>query len=166
MSPRIRLLCLLSIVIGVGSTLFHTLATEWARWLDFVPILLFQVAFFFSYVGKSRGIVLSVTVIASITAIDWQFPGALGGSAVYTPALLALVALGLLHFATGRPEPFLLLIVAGVFSLSLFLRTIDLEMCRSMPVGTHFLWHLLNSLLLYLLMRSVIIMHRSMPDRR
>ena len=166
MSPRIRLLCLLSIIIGTGSTLFHTLATEWARWLDFVPILLFQVAFFFFYASKSKGGALSVTVIASITAIDQHFPGALSGSAVYAPALIALIALGLLHFATAQPESFLLLIAASVFALSLVLRTIDLEMCRFIPVGTHFLWHLLNSLLLYLLMRSLIVMHRSMPDRR
>ena len=166
MSPRIRLLCLLSVAIGAGSTLFHTWPTEWTRWFDFVPILLFQVAFFCFFLGRNRGGVLSVIVITSITLIDKQFPGALNGSAVYAPAILALVALWLFRFATAQPEALLLLIAASVFSLSLLLRTIDLEICRFIPVGTHFLWHMLNSLLLYLLMRSLIVAHRSAPDRR
>jgi hypothetical protein len=38
----IGLLIALSIVIGIGSTLFHTFAAVWARVLDEVPILLFQ----------------------------------------------------------------------------------------------------------------------------
>jgi len=36
------------------------------------------------------------------------------------------------------------------------LRPIDLEVCDYFPVGTHFLWHLLNAVVLYLLVSGVI----------
>jgi hypothetical protein len=41
----------------------------------------------------------------------------------------------------------------GIFSLSLVLRTVDAAICPAFPLGTHFIWHLLNGLVLYLGMR-------------
>lgn len=152
-----RLLCLLSATIFVGSTLFHALATDWARWLDFVPILLFEVCYFYFYLGQMKGLALSaVTIVAVIVTNHW-FPGALYGSAVYGQALLAIAALGIRHCLRVRTEPFLLLLAAGVFALSLIFRTVDSVVCPLFPLGTHFLWHLLNGLLLYLLMRAQIV---------
>jgi hypothetical protein len=46
-----------------------------------------------------------------------------------------------------------------VFCVSLTLRTIDLELCARFPLGTHFLWHLLNGYLLWLISREMIL-HR------
>jgi hypothetical protein len=37
------------------------------------------------------------------------------------------------------------------------MRSLDMPLCAGWPVGTHFLWHLLNALLLYLLVRLVIL---------
>ena len=49
------------------------------------------------------------------------------------------------------------LIGAGLFSFSLFLRTIDQAVCPTLPCGTHFVWHLLNGALLYLLVRGALL---------
>jgi len=43
-----------------------------------------------------------------------------------------------------------------IFTVSLALRTIDLAACETFPVGTHFLWHLLNAAVLYVLLRTAI----------
>jgi hypothetical protein len=47
-----------------------------------------------------------------------------------------------------------LLLAAGVLLLSLTFRTLDLAICERFAVGTHFLWHLLNGLVLYLVGRA------------
>jgi hypothetical protein len=52
---------------------------------------------------------------------------------------------------------YLLLAAAGVYFHALLFRTIDLEICSAFPVGTHFLWHSLNSLAAYLAMRCLIL---------
>jgi len=44
-----------------------------------------------------------------------------------------------------------------VFCISLTLRTVDLELCPRFPVGTHFVWHLLNGYLLWLVSREMIL---------
>ena len=46
---------------------------------------------------------------------------------------------------------------AGVFLVSLCFRTIDREICAAFPLGAHFLWHLLNALVLWLLLRTAIL---------
>jgi hypothetical protein len=49
-----------------------------------------------------------------------------------------------------------LLASAGVFCVALVCRSIDLVVCRQFPIGTHFLWHLLNGLVVYLAMRVLV----------
>ena len=60
------------------------------------------------------------------------------------------------HRATHPSEPPLLLAAAGVFTVSLFLRTIDAAACERFAHGTHFFWHLLNGVVLYLAARSLL----------
>jgi hypothetical protein len=53
------------------------------------------------------------------------------------------------------------MLAAGLaFTLSLTLRTIDIDLCRAWPLGTHFAWHLLNGLVLYLVTMALITVHR------
>jgi len=47
------------------------------------------------------------------------------------------------------------LAAASVFTLSLVLRTVDQAVCPWLPPGTHFFWHLLNPLVLYLCVRAL-----------
>ena len=158
--PGIALLVALTVVVGIGSTVFHLVATTWAQWLDLVPILLFQLAFLWVYALRMfRWTALpSGLLVAAFLAIALyarQFPQ-FNGSMTYAPALLAIYALGLHHRATHPREPPLLLIAAGVFTVSLFLRTIDMAACEAFPLGTHFFWHLLNGAVLYLAVRSLL----------
>ncbi len=37
---------------------------------------------------------------------------------------------------------------AGLLGLSITVRSLDMPLCGSWPLGTHFLWHLLNALML------------------
>jgi hypothetical protein len=55
--------------------------------------------------------------------------------------------------ATGRA----LLAAAAVFLVSLVLRSIDQRICAAFALGTHFLWHGLNAVVLMILLRAVIL---------
>jgi hypothetical protein len=50
-----------------------------------------------------------------------------------------------------------LLQAALIFSLSLFFRSIDGAVCPAWPAGTHFLWHILNALVLGVLIRAAVL---------
>ena len=54
-----------------------------------------------------------------------------------------------------------MLIAAAIFIVSLALRIVDLDICDAFPLGTHFLWHVLNAVLLYLLLRGALARTRS-----
>ncbi|GAU84397.1 hypothetical protein [Bosea sp. BIWAKO-01] len=78
-----------------------------------------------------------------------------GGYASFVLALFA-VALAVRMRGEGDAAARLLGLAGFVFALSLSLRTLDLILCQSVPFGTHWLWHLLNAMVLYLLLRAVI----------
>jgi len=102
-----------------------------------------------------------VAVFLAASVHGRQFPHLLGGSLTYAPALATLLALGIYHWMSRKPGPLLLIAAAGVFAVSLSFRTIDESACPLLPVGTHFLWHLLNPLVLYLCVRALIEARRS-----
>jgi hypothetical protein len=46
--------------------------------------------------------------------------------------------------------------IAPRIAASGFLRTIDMAACARFPLGTHFFWHLLNGVVLYRAVRSLL----------
>ena len=170
LSVETRLLIGLMVAIGIGSGLFHTFATSWARVLDVLPILLFQIAYLWIY--GSRVIMMRTVYLAGLVMLfliaaylGRQFPHLLNGSLIYLPAFMLLLGLGIYHYHHARIEPTLLLWATAIFSVSLFLRSIDLAICRYLPIGTHFFWHLFNGLLVYLAFRGLL-MNLSTSERR
>ncbi len=162
LSTAIWVLIALSIAVGTGSALFHTFATGWARILDEVPILLFQLWYLWLYARRivRLRIVLAATAIAAYVAaalFSRQFPHLLNGSLIYAPALILLLGLGMYHFLQHKTGRFLLLATTGVFLIALAFRSIDEAACPHIPIGTHFLWHVLIGVVLYLSMRALIL---------
>ncbi|MGH3714479.1 MAG: ceramidase domain-containing protein [Micromonosporaceae bacterium] len=148
--------------IGVGSFLFHTYATLWAEQADVIPIRIFMLLFFACYLhwfwqlrwwlawlGAVGFIVFSVLI--GPVAGD-LLPN---GSGMYLPAfgVLAGSAVALLLAPDpGRRRHWRLLALATlIFAVSLTFRTADQEVCGEFALGTHWVWHLLNGLLLFVL---------------
>ncbi|PWT93645.1 MAG: hypothetical protein C5B56_00365, partial [Proteobacteria bacterium] len=48
-------------------------------------------------------------------------------------------------------------LAAGLFCVSLVFRTIDRTICGAFPLGTHFVWHMLNAVVLFVLLRAAIL---------
>ena len=146
----------LMVSIGIGSFLFHTYPTNLTRFLDVFPNLLFQFVFIWVYIRQvillrffyAAGLLFLYIISALLSR---QFPNILNGSLTYAPAILVLLGLGLYHFIHKKRERFILLRAVGVFSLAIFFRTIDNVICPYFPIGTHFLWHVLNGVLVFLL---------------
>ncbi|MEW8335547.1 MAG: ceramidase domain-containing protein [Candidatus Thiodiazotropha sp.] len=145
--------------IGIGSFLWHTFATAWAELADVIPILLFLSLFLLSFllrVIKTRPVwalfwfILFQTVN---TLLQWMLPGDLfNGSIFYLPAWASLLAITLYCRLTRLGCSRRLLYAMLLFTLSLTFRTLDQSLCAVWPYGTHFIWHLLNGLTLYLVM--------------
>ena len=158
-------LILLTAAIGIGSFVFHTVATRASMLADVVPIAVFMLFYLGlaarRYLGLSwRGITLCLAgfVLAAAAIGRLAAPlGPWGGSLGYLPALLALPAVALALRATARGAladerraiAAALERTAIIFLGSLALRSIDPQVCAAVPVGTHFGWHLLNALVLY-----------------
>lgn len=158
--PEIPLLIVLIIAIGIGSALFHTFAETWAMVADLVPIMLFQLVFLWTYarrVMKWQNAPSAAFVVGflAVALYGRQFPHLANGSMIYAPAIAVLLALGVYHWLRGGAGRGLLLAAGGALALSLTFRTIDSALCPQFPLGTHFLWHLINPVVLYLSVQAV-----------
>ncbi|WP_421701473.1 ceramidase domain-containing protein [Aliiroseovarius sp.] len=143
-------------VIGLGSWLFHTHATGWAAMADVLPILLFILAYIFAanrdFWGLRTWPALGVTALffpyAAVTVPLFGLIPGLGSSASYAPVPLLIAAYGIVlrHRAPDLGRN--LLIGAGILTASITFRALDEPLCLSLPLGTHFLWHILNATML------------------
>jgi Ceramidase len=162
LSSGVRVLIALGATVGIGSILWHTYPNMLTLILDIVPILIFICWFIWLYtrnVIRMRSVLAGVSVAAFLVATFLVFPlsGVLHGALVYSPGLIVTLVLGLFHAREQTVARFTLLAAAGVYLAALFFRTIDNEVCPVLPIGTHFLWHLLIGLVTYLAMRSLIL---------
>ena len=80
--------------------------------------------------------------------------GTLNGSHAYLPALGATLLVGLM--ARRQVAGPWMIAAAATLALSLTFRSIDLAVCGAFPLGAHFLWHSLNGVVLYLLLRAAL----------
>jgi hypothetical protein len=149
--------------IAVGSFLWHTAASPNTLLLDVIPILIFMNLYLIALMARIFRlrwcyIVALWLFYLAVNQLASHFlpPDTLNGSVLYAPtyATLCLLTLAAKHFAPQAFKP--LLLASGIFTLSLFFRTIDLMACGLLPLGTHFIWHSLNAVLLYQLLMVLI----------
>jgi len=153
----------LILLVGIGSFLFHTTATRWAANADIIPITAF--IYFFFYVAMRRlfdldlvwAIAATILFFAAATLATPLIRSVVGYSGGYVPPLIGLVLCGVILLARGRPGAMHFLGASAIFTLSLIFRAMDSPVCESFALGTHFLWHLLNAVVLYVLVRAVMV---------
>ena len=159
----------LVLVIGIGSGPFHTFATRWALLMDVIPIASLILIYTWYAVHRLAAApawvcALSVAAVLGLAMAVPPLTGFRGGS--YAAALRALVVIGgYLKFgrglaAGGRPGGAVLLLAAATFAASLTFRTIDASFCEAVPLGTHFMWHVLNRCVLFLVVRALVLFGR------
>ncbi|PSM19254.1 ceramidase domain-containing protein [Nitratireductor sp. StC3] len=157
-------LCWWVIAIGIGSGLFHSFANRLTIWADIVPIATFVLAYTLYNLRRFLRLPLAWSLLALVAfyavagLVTWLVPdrlnAATNGTLGYLPALLALVFFGALLVARGHPAGRYNLAAAALFVVSATFRAIDPDICSALPIGTHFLWHTLNGLMLGVLLAA------------
>jgi len=149
---------LLIFLIGVGSMLFHSVPNRLTGFLDVFFIISFIFYYIFTlYIKLNIKKYISAIISIVFIAICFVFGivsknTLLGSSAFYLPIIFHMYNL------------FLFILV--LFSFSLLLRSVDLYLCNLFFIGTHFIWHILNALVLYLLVKFYyLIPNRTSPKK-
>lgn len=157
------LLIVLVALIGLGSTAFHTFAERWSLIADVAPITAFIYAFFFFAMQRFVKLSTTVSLVATLAFLAAAYgfgeilpPDLPKLSWEYIPALAAMLGVGAVLIRLGHPAGHWIFGAGGMFAVSLTLRTIDPAVCAALPIGTHFLWHILNATVLYLLLMSAV----------
>lgn len=170
-SVAVWLLIVLAFAIGIGSFLFHTIAQVWASFADTIPIWVFvALACALSAVriggfrpGRVAGAALAVAAFIAVLVASGDGSGgresgppALNGSLQYAPAVLALALFSGLALCRGHPLRWWITGALAAFLVSLTARTFDQAMCGAFPLGLHWVWHLMNGLLIGLVLQIVL----------
>ncbi len=159
-SPRASLIATLVILIGLGSFSFHTFANRLTGLIDVLVIAIYLVTFAFlipkQWSRKSLFIQLGSTLLFIIIivltqllmnllkpSLPWLPPG------MYVGAWLALIMYAVATQYSNKPAARFLWVAVFVFPFSLLSRQVDMPLC-DLTSGSHWLWHLLNGLTLYL----------------
>lgn len=166
--------------ICIGSVMFHVYADRATELADVIPIGLFMLVYLGFALNRFLNVppgwtVFLAAVFAGLVAGSMQihcwdggigFAGGapdskvcLNGSVGYLPALAALIVVGMVLAERRHKAAPYVLAATVIFAASILLRSLDMSYCQRVvidgrSVGTHFMWHLLNALVLFLLMRA------------
>jgi len=151
-------------IIGVGSFLFHTYANVWSGLADTIPIwsfvvfyVMFSIRIIFNASWfKTARIMIIVFALAylgfTLSQSDSTGEVPLNGSIQYAPALFFMVFFAVALYLKRANLSKYAFYAVGIFLVSLMFRTADIEFCGSLSIGTHFMWHVLNAVMLYFLL--------------
>lgn len=167
--------------ICFGSVAFHVYADRGTELADVIPIAVFMLVYLGFALNRFLNVppgwtVFLVVLFAGLTAAATQvhcWDGGVGfvtgapdgakvcmnGSVGYLPALGVLVIVSMLLAERRHKAAPYVLAATLVFAASILLRSLDMAYCSSIVIegrntGTHFIWHLLNAVVLFLLMRA------------
>ena len=154
--PLARLLAVILFAIGIGSYLFHTHATQWAASADMLPIVLYILVYIYAanrhYWGLSPlwaglGAAAFVPYAIVLTPLISRLPF-FEVSAFYWPVPLLIAIYAALLWRRRPATARGLAIGVAILVCSLVARSVDMAVCETLPLGTHFLWHVLNGVML------------------
>ncbi len=149
-------LAIVLFLIGIGSGLFHTLANAWSAIADVIPILVFVLIYLFAIVRdmmerpawQAWVAVIAFVPYAALTAPLFARIEFIGSSASYMPIPLGLAILALVLWRQNPQTAKGMLVGVAILMVSLTFRMLDEPLCTTLPLGAHFMWHILNATML------------------
>lgn len=154
--PDGYLLTLMITAIGIGSGAWHLHPTGTTLAMDVLPITLFINLYLMAFLWRAFGlrwywIALAVLGLQGLNATAGALfpPDTLNGTLLYLPTLLVMGVMTLVSWRIGKPFWLDLLLITGIWTTSLAFRTMDGWVCGVLPMGTHFLWHIANAVVLF-----------------
>jgi hypothetical protein len=142
--------------IGIGSGLFHTFANGLTALLDVLAIAVFVFAYVFAVNRHVLGwsplrAWVSMLALAPYLALATSLFAALPGfsvSSAYWSVCALIAGYGVVLWTRTPAFARGLFVGAGILAVSITARSVDPALCQALPGGTHFVWHLLNALML------------------
>ncbi|WP_417250006.1 hypothetical protein [Celeribacter sp.] len=150
-----RVLAVILFLIGLGSFAFHTTATRWGEAADVTPILAFILTYVFAATRDFFGLGSWWAALAAVLFVPFAVIVSpvflhigMGSSAAYAPVPVLIVIYAALLRRRAPATARGMVLGAAVLCISLGFRMLDAPIYATVPMGTHFMWHFLNSIML------------------
>lgn len=138
------------LIVGVGSSLWHSLRIPLAFVLDAVPILVFLISLLVIILKELTGSYKKAIVLTTVSfifqvVISYLFSDFLNGSVLHFVS--GIVFSGVIIWIYKKFNCIPGNIIAGLllYILAMIFRSIDNLVCQYFSLGTHFIWHILNA---------------------
>lgn len=157
-----KVVLILILSIGVGSFLWHATRHSYTLLLDVVPVSLSFAAITYIFLAKLIGnkllaLLLALLLIPGRFFISSFAPTDITSSLIRNlinaTVFLVIIVWTFKKYGIVALEGFGIL---AVYLIAITMRSIDLQICPTFPVGTHFLWHIFNAFAVYLAVRFLI----------
>ena len=147
------ILTYLILLIGLGSFLFHAFGNLWSAFADTLPIMIFILFYLYLavrfYLEQTNLVSIAALIIFLSLNILLGYAGVEEISS-YLTALFAMLLISVISLTRDEIEISRgLFITSIIFIISLTFRQLDNFACSYMSLGTHWIWHILNAILLY-----------------
>lgn len=158
----VRILTFLTFIIGVNSIIFHAFPNPTTELADTITIVMFIILYFWCVLFRVARTTIFQAGICFIAFVGFshilvsQFPRALNDSIGYLSTMIALIMIAVHLHLRARPSSSHFMLAALIGVVSLFCRAVDREVCALLPTGSHFLWHIFNATLIFILLKQLI----------
>ncbi len=158
----IHALTFITFLIGFNSVAFHLFPNPYTELADKLTIVLFIVLYFWAVLFRVMRCTIFQAGIAFVAFVGFshilvhQFSGAMNDSIGYLSTMIALIVIAVYLHLKARPSSSHFMLAAIIGVVSLFCRAIDREICGMFPIGSHFMWHVLNATLMYIVLKQLV----------
>jgi hypothetical protein len=152
--------------VSIGSILWHLYPNNVTIYFDVLPIAIFSWTFAYYLMLKITqnkkysiigiGMLLGYISFCSWILRSYFYTEFINGAYEYL-SLILLFIVALIYWYFKKLYFFkALLILFILFTVSLFFRQIDVIACNYRIRGTHFIWHIINAITMYLVVKLFI----------
>lgn len=153
---------ILILLVGFGSFLWHATRNSFTLLLDAVPTALSFTLIIYILLSKLIANKLIALLIAALLLPTRFFISSFASTdiisslirnAIIFTTILVLIVWSFKKYGRVALEG---LSVLAIYLLAISMRVMDLQTCPTFNIGTHFLWHILNALAVYLAVKFII----------
>ncbi len=150
----------LVIFIGIGSSLWHSIRNPFTNALDAIPIFIFFLILVFLLLknllqNNKQSFLITTSFLFLQIVVSYLFPNFLNGSIRHFINGLTFIILIFWINKKYKRININILIAFTIYIFAIVFRSIDNNVCPVFPVGTHFLWHIFNSIAVYFAVKGL-----------
>jgi len=152
-------LAVLTLLTGLGSVAWHSMRTPLTLLIDWLPgaIYFLILVFFWAYYAAGRYLSGGLVLALSVLVFFVPFPVIQQYRLIIIGVLIAVaIALVIATRMKQRAAFGWALAMVGSAVVAVTLRTLDLNVCDVMPIGTHFFWHIFLGFAAYAGVRLIV----------